>query len=100
MVRLVFDPRFRLSVTSVGAWAQGIPSEGRFYWLPDIIDISKQWAVLQDAIHRRRPGARQRANDFIESQKQLVQSITEVCVLLALYLNFLLTETLRLLASA
>ncbi|KAI9461907.1 hypothetical protein BJY52DRAFT_164408 [Lactarius psammicola] len=89
---LVFSIKFRsqcpdlkesvmdlLPYTKIGGWAHGHASNSRFYWKPDLYEMGKRMAVLEQDISEGKPGAQKRLKSFRAERILLVDSIIQVC---------------------
>jgi hypothetical protein len=63
----------------VGGWAHGQASNRRFYWKPDLYEMGKRMAELEQDISEGKPGAQQRFKSFRAERILLVDSIIQVC---------------------
>jgi hypothetical protein len=66
----------------VGGWACRRFSESRFYWKPDLYDIGKRLAELEDDRDAGKPGAEQRLTSFVTKRTHLADSIVQVSTIL------------------
>ncbi|KAI9507306.1 hypothetical protein F5148DRAFT_134881 [Russula earlei] len=87
---LVFSPRFRshcpglkesvmdlLPYTRIGGWTQWHASSSRFYWKPDLYEMGKKLAELEEDRDAGKPGARQRLKSFRAERILLVDSVVQ-----------------------
>lgn len=72
-----YDLRLTLACL-VGGWAHGHASTSKFYWEEDIYDMARRWGAMQNDVHMRIPGAKQKLETFRDDRKNLVLSIREV----------------------
>ncbi|KAI0255615.1 hypothetical protein BJV78DRAFT_688132 [Lactifluus subvellereus] len=89
---LVFSIKFRsqcpglkesvmdlLPYTKIGGWAHGHASNSRFYWKPDLYEIGKRSAELEEDVDAGKPGAQKRLKSFRAERILLVDSIIQGC---------------------
>lgn len=87
---LVFSIKFRsqcpdlkesvmdlLPYTKIGGWAHGHASNSRFYWRPDLYEMGKRMAELEQDISEGKPEAQKRLKSFRVDRILLVDSIIQ-----------------------
>ena len=62
----------------MGGLAYRRSSESRFYWEPDLYEMGKRLAELENDRDAGKPGAEQRLTTFITERTHLVYSIVQV----------------------
>lgn len=65
-------------LSTVGGWAHGHASNGKFYWKDDIYDMAKELGVYQSNVQLRKPGAKQLLENFKQDRIKIVKSILMV----------------------
>ncbi|KAJ6595671.1 hypothetical protein DFH09DRAFT_1135288 [Mycena vulgaris] len=63
--------------TNIGGFAHGHPSRSKFYWKPDIENMTQKLAIHERDIHMRVIGARKRLEDFTAERIALVATAVE-----------------------
>ncbi|KAH9019534.1 hypothetical protein EDB84DRAFT_1275725 [Lactarius hengduanensis] len=69
-----------LPYTKIGGWAHGHASNSRFYWKPDLYEMGKRVAELEQDVSEGKPGAQKRLKSFRVERILLVDSIVQGCV--------------------
>ncbi|KAH9054760.1 hypothetical protein EDB87DRAFT_1568074 [Lactarius vividus] len=67
-----------LPYTKIGGWAHGHASNSRFYWKPDLYEMGKRVAELEQDVSEGKPGAQKRLKSFRVERILLVDSIIQV----------------------
>ncbi|KAH9968565.1 hypothetical protein BJV74DRAFT_868159 [Russula compacta] len=68
-----------LPYTKIGGWAHGHPSNSRFYWRPDLYEMGKRLAELEEDRDAGKPGALQKLKAFRAERILFVDSIVQSC---------------------
>lgn len=66
-----------LPYTKIGGWAHGHASNSRFYWKPDLYEMGKRVAELEQDVSEGKPGAQKRLKSFRVERILLVDSIIQ-----------------------
>jgi len=80
-----FDTRISqrlIANCAVGGWTCRRFSESRFYWQPDLYEMNKRLAELEDDRDAGKPGAEQKLTSFITERTHLVDTIVQVSSIL------------------
>jgi hypothetical protein len=64
----------------VGGWAHGHASNSRFYWKPDLYEMGRRMAELEQDVSDGKPDAKTRLKTFRVERILLVDSIIQVCL--------------------
>ncbi|KAF8487336.1 hypothetical protein DFH94DRAFT_849739 [Russula ochroleuca] len=68
-----------LPYTKIGGWAEGRASSGRFYWKPDLYDMTNKLAELEEDRNAGKAGAQERLKLFRAERILFVDSIIQSC---------------------